>query len=404
MEDLKKFIEEQSERTNNSIMSMHTAIKNDIQQTNDKIDSIQATINTEIVKIQTDLLDHTNRIVKVESEMKSNEAETGKLIADLSLEIEHLKQDRLRNNIRVTGLPQHAFDDPDDAILRIDHILQTGLIPSDWTAHADRFQSSLIVAFSSYAIKRFFMDQMRKKQTLFAEEMYNTIKSNSRIYINDQLTPYYAKLFQLALKEKKAGTIFSASSLGGRVRVRKFENGPSRVVDTDQQLINIIDSEQLPPAPPNNQPQSSQSSTDTQQNDKMETTPSKNESQQSQQQDVNNIDTPKSFNSAEARKSREKSFTHNRPHSNASQPSRRLPLNRFARPPNRFSNNHPQRDLEYPQPYGQKRNNRHITSLEHKNQQPTDKRRLSTTKPSPEYQYQYTRDRDYQNKLRSFVK
>lgn len=362
MDDLKKFMEELIGKTNVNIESIHTTIRTDIEKTNEKIDSLQSTINTDIGKIQNDLLDHKNRIEKVESEIKSNSCSD--TIAQLSLEIEHLKQDRLRNNIRITGLPEHAFNDPDESILRIDQILSTGLIPSDWTVHADRNKSSLIISFTSHAVKRFFMDEIRKKQTLFAEELYDNIRSNSRVYFNDQLTPYFAKLFNKAWTAKKAGTLFAVSSLGGRIRVKKFENGPSTVIDTESQLQYIVDSEQ------------------------MEATNTQNEPQHSQMPTENKRGTPNSVDSAEARRIREKEFTHNRQSTHIHQPNRQQTPSRFSRPPLRHNNQYPQRDFDRPQAYGQKRNNRFVTSLDHKSQQPHDKRRLTTTNPATEYSYQ----------------
>lgn len=132
MDDLKAIMVELTDKTNKKIEESHTTIRTDIEKTNGKIDSIQKTIKTDIGQIQ-------SRIEKVENEIYSKASVD--TVAELSLQIEHLKQDRLRNNIRVTGLPQNAFNDPDDAILRIDSILKTDLIPSDWTVHADRFKS-----------------------------------------------------------------------------------------------------------------------------------------------------------------------------------------------------------------------------------------------------------------------
>lgn len=376
MDDLKKFMEGLIAKTNENIGSIHTTIKTDIEKTNEKIDLLQSTIKTDISKIQNDLLDHQNRIEKVESEITSNNCSD--TIAELSLEIEHLKQDRLRNNIRITGLPEFAFNDPDESILRIDQILSTGLIPSDWTVHADRNKSSLIISFTSHAVKRFFMDEIRKKQTLFAEELYDNIRSNSRVYFNDQLTPYFAKLFNKAWTAKKAGTLFTVSSLGGRIRVKKFENGPSIVINTESQLQCIVDSEQ------------------------METSNTHTEPQHSQMAPENNRETPKSVDSEEARKIRAKEFTHNRQSTHIHQQNRQQTPSRFSRPPVRHNNQYTQRDFDRSQAYGQKRNNRFVTSLDHKSQQPNDKRRLTTTNPAAEYSYQYKRD--YQNKLRSFTK
>lgn len=141
---------------------LQKSIESHFAATNDKIDAIQSTFSTQIASVRTELSDHKNRIENVESELKTTN-NNSEIINKLSLEIELLKQDRLRNNIRFTGLPQIAYNDPEEAILLIDSVLHTDLIPSDYTLYADTHKSSIIVSFSSYTLKRHVMDAMRKK-------------------------------------------------------------------------------------------------------------------------------------------------------------------------------------------------------------------------------------------------
>lgn len=122
----------------------------------------------------------------------------------------------------------------------IDEILQLNLIPSDFTVYADRNKSSLIVSFAAQSHKRMLMNALQQRKSLLAEENFPSIESNSNIYANDQLTSYFASIFQAAWKAKKEGLIFSASSLGGKIKVKRFENSPATVVDTHQQLNNLL--------------------------------------------------------------------------------------------------------------------------------------------------------------------
>lgn len=161
IEALKKLMESHFGETNKKIESFHTDIKSE-------------------------LTEHNARIVKLENDFKN--VDKSEKIEELTLQIELLKQDKLRNNIRVTGIPPEALTDPDETILRIDKVLQTQLIPSDYLVHTDRNKTSLIISFTSASMKRFVMNQMRKKKSLFAEEIDDSTRSNSQIYINDQLT------------------------------------------------------------------------------------------------------------------------------------------------------------------------------------------------------------------------
>lgn len=165
-------------------------------KTNENIEKLHDTFKADIDSIRSDLSTHNDRLSKVENDIKSNNCAVQ--LEELTIQIEQLKQDKLRNNLRITGLPENAYNDPDEAVLRIADILNIDIIPSDYTVYADRFKSSIILCFSSYPLKRHFMDAMRSKQSLFVEEIFEGIKSNARIYANDQLSPYFAKIFQRA--------------------------------------------------------------------------------------------------------------------------------------------------------------------------------------------------------------
>lgn len=171
-------------------------IETNFEETNKKIESLQTTLKTDIVTINTNLSHHNDRIASIEQELCSIKED--KQIDEIKVQIEMLKQDRLRNNIRLTGLPPTAFDDPNDTVFAIDNILQLGLIPSDFTAYADRNKSSLIVSFANHPHKRLFMNTLQQRKSLLVEEIFPSIQSNSNVYANDQLTLYFAQLFHMA--------------------------------------------------------------------------------------------------------------------------------------------------------------------------------------------------------------
>lgn len=217
-------------------------IEKKFTETNKNIESIQSQIQTDISTFRVDLDGLKKRIELIETE--SNEAHDR--INDVCLQIELLKQERLRNNIRFTGLPPNAFDDPIHTVMSIDEVLKIDLIPSDFTAYADRHKSSLIVSFASHAHKRLLTNTLQQRKSLLVEEIFPSIKSNSNVYANDQLTPYFAKLFQAAWKAKKDGSIFSASSLGGRIKVKLHETSQPVLIETEDQLIDLMNETQQP--------------------------------------------------------------------------------------------------------------------------------------------------------------
>lgn len=204
--------------------------------TNDKIEMVQSTIDEKIVGIKSDITAHSERIAQLEN----YSADDSRRIDTISIQMEIFKQDRLRNNLRLTGLPPQAFENTADTVMRIIDILNIQLLPSDCVTYSDRNKSSIIIQFDNHAYKRYFMDSMRKKTELLVEEILD-VRSNSKVYCNDQLTPYFASLFQKAWQAKKNKLIHSASSLGGRIKVKKSENSQFITVDSETQLNEVID-------------------------------------------------------------------------------------------------------------------------------------------------------------------
>lgn len=213
-------------------------ITKQFEETNKKLESLQTTLQTDIAAIRTDVSQHNDRLSAIERDLWS--IQESSQIDEIKIQIETLKQDRLSNNIRLTSLPTEAFENPTETVFAIDNVLELSLIPSDFTAYADRHKSSLIISFTSYSHKRTFMNTMQQRKSLLVEEVFPSIQSNANIYANDQLTPYFAKLFQTAWQAKKEGKVFSASSLGGRIKVKLIENGPAIPIQSLQQLTKLL--------------------------------------------------------------------------------------------------------------------------------------------------------------------
>lgn len=207
-------------------------------ETNAKIETSTHTIQTELAVVRTEIESHATRLNKLENGIEMTASINQ--IDDLKLQIEQLKQSNLRNNLRITGLPPIAFENPYETIAQIDELLNVQLLSSDYSCYADKHGSSIIVAFVNYVHKRRVMDELRRRESLFAEKLFPDVQSNSRVYANDQLSPYFAHLFQSAWTAKRNGLLFSATSLGGRIRVRKTANSELITIETDKLLNEII--------------------------------------------------------------------------------------------------------------------------------------------------------------------
>lgn len=225
-----------STEANKAINDIVVIMEQHFANTNTKIDTVQSTIDEKISSIKNDIASQQERISTLESYSAADKHQ----INSLSIQLEILKQDRLRNNIRLTGLPPLAFDNPTQTTMNIIDALKIQLLPSDFVAYSDRNKSSIILQFNSHSHKRYLMDALRKKSELLVEEILN-VQSNSKVYANDQLTPYFSNLFQKAWHAKKNKQIYSVSSLGGRIKAKKNETSSFIIINSEEQLNDVIE-------------------------------------------------------------------------------------------------------------------------------------------------------------------
>lgn len=168
--------------------------------------------------------------------------EQNEIIATLTANVEQLKQDKLRNNIRISGIIPEWNGDCKELVMKIITKLKVDATVNDFNAYATTNNKFVIISFYNYAHKASLLNKMRIKKSLLVEEIFPPVKSNSQLYFNDHLTPYYNELFITAFKAKKDGKL---SSWGGRVRVRKSKDDPPVTIDSLEQLNDMINDEQL---------------------------------------------------------------------------------------------------------------------------------------------------------------
>lgn len=163
-------------------------------------------------------------------------------IESLEAAVESLKQDQLKNNLCVSGVPAELVKDNNsaDAVIAIAKVLGVELTRQQFTSYTVANDKFIIVNVFNIKYKKMMMNKIRAKKSLMVEEAFKH-KSNSQIYLNDHLTPYYSSLFLLARRAKKEGKISSVSSYGGKIRARKSQNEAPIVITTEKQLQALID-------------------------------------------------------------------------------------------------------------------------------------------------------------------
>lgn len=182
---------------------------------------------------------------KVEQVISKNAINTGK-IEYLVDQLELLKQDRLKNNICISGVPTDIIsaNNTSDPVIAIAKKLGVDINNSHFSSHAVANNKFIIVSFYNLRHKQSIINKIRVKRSLMVEEVFKH-DSNSQIYLNDHLTPFYNKLYLIARNAKKDGKLVSAMSYGGKIRVRKNINDAPILITNESQLMNIIDMEPI---------------------------------------------------------------------------------------------------------------------------------------------------------------
>lgn len=214
-------------------LMQHGASKDDMEEIKLKIDASTAATDSKIEEIK----------VQVSENKRQNDQNSDKIM-DLQASIELLKQEQLKTNICISGIPPELItnDNVADLVLQISNKLGVESNKNQFSAYPVNNKKFVIVRFFNLKNKQQLLGKIRIKKSLMVEEVFN-VASNSQIYLNDHLTPYFNRLYLLARNAKKDGKIASASSYGGKIRARKYIDDLPILITTEYQLQTLIETE-----------------------------------------------------------------------------------------------------------------------------------------------------------------
>lgn len=208
----------------------------------DDIDEIKASITTANTETA-EKIDDVNR--RIDSVVSNNDQNSIK-IQSLEINLEILKQEQLKNNISISGVPPNIIKSDNNTaefVIKIAKALGVDYNVSQFTSYAVAGNKFIIVHFYNMKHKQTLMNKIRAKRSLMVEEALQ-LNSNSQIYLNDHLTPYFNSLYLAARKAKAEKKIFSASSYGGKIRARKRADDAPIIITCANQLRMLIDSDE----------------------------------------------------------------------------------------------------------------------------------------------------------------
>lgn len=222
------------EETLSKIASLlgETAKKDDIDGLKTQITNFT---NEEIVKLR-------NTVSEVESKASVHQDQ----ISLLQANVEILKQDHLKNNVSIAGIPVDLVDNSNCAEIIINIAAKIGVELSNhqFTAHTVANRRFVIVQFYDLKYKQMIINQLRMGKKLIVKEVFaNASMNNAQIFVNDHLTPYFNKLYMMARNAKKEGKLHTVSSYNGKIKVRKHSDDLPILITNESQLQLLINME-----------------------------------------------------------------------------------------------------------------------------------------------------------------
>lgn len=170
----------------------------------EKTDAMSDTVSA----ISTTVKSYDDRIAALED--KINRLEAAKTTNMVRVDDESAKQEALRRNICICGIPHTENEDLNTILSTLSSAIGCSYDPLDF---ADKYRvktktgSLIVIRFNNFRKKLEFLAASKKRGTLLVSNLnLNLSSNNSTIYINNHLTPYFAKIFHMgrqAVLEKR---------------------------------------------------------------------------------------------------------------------------------------------------------------------------------------------------------
>jgi hypothetical protein len=170
-----------------------------------------------------------HNIFDVKKTIAEKESYNNNELQYLRNEINVIKQQQLENSILVSGIPLKNDTDTLEVLTKINSVIKsTANLNNIYIEKKEILLNQqkhfiLRVDFHHHNNKRLFMDSFRSHGPLFLHQILQHGK-NDRIFIHDELTPFYNKLSYECRKLKKEFGYKFCWFKNGKVLLRKAEN------------------------------------------------------------------------------------------------------------------------------------------------------------------------------------
>lgn len=158
------------------------------------------------------------------------------------------KQQKLSYNVSIHGVPQSSKENVDTIIKSICALLKVNVEPNDITksyriSASQNAPGIIVVHFSSFGKKLELMRAKKKRDKIIASDLKLKLSpGDSVIFINNHLTPFYAKLLQKCKQAVKEGCLKSCWLMSSGKCVKDGHDKVSVVkceADLEKMLANV---------------------------------------------------------------------------------------------------------------------------------------------------------------------
>lgn len=224
------------------ILAEIKGMKNDLRE-NRIAQDIQAAEFREIFK---QLKEENNQLKVTVNKLTSQNTHLNSEVSRLSNGFNHLLQDKLSNNLIVSGIPAIEGEDLRKLMINTAKILKVNLSPEDFTvkrmfSKANNKFSNLLVEFENVKFKSALLQQ-RKKISLVPSKLGLSSEDRREIVFFHQLTAHNQKLLSESRVLKNNYSFKFVWYQNNQILARKVEKSKIIVIRSSVDLENIINS------------------------------------------------------------------------------------------------------------------------------------------------------------------
>lgn len=198
-----------SKSNDDQVLSMLLDIKNN-QCTKHDMANIVSKIDGKFESIESELASQNSRFSDMELKLKHFE----KKISSANYDGELQKQQQLKNNITIMGIPASVQNDVWSTAIDVFNAFGCNYVASDFTAvyrssgKLPKF-SSIIVKFANFDKKLLALNSKAKKPVQLKDVPSLNINQVTPIYLNNHVTPFFGRLLAAGRTASKEGIIHS---------------------------------------------------------------------------------------------------------------------------------------------------------------------------------------------------